>query len=63
MQFNCLYSENSYRHRYSLRRHVKLKHAGVPVVKNVRGVGKKTGTMQYKCHHCGDDFTKRSSLA
>ena len=38
------------------------KHPNVKIETNVRGAGRSTGSIQYKCHHCGSEFSRRGSL-
>ena len=62
VNFQCAHCERTYKHRKSLLKHMKSKHPNVIIEKRTRGAGKNVGSSQYKCHHCGGDFSKRSNL-
>ena len=41
---------------------MKSKHPNVIIEKRTRNARKNVGSSQYKCHHCGGDFSKRPNL-
>ena len=61
-EFECTQCKCKYKHRRSLVNHLKSKHSSVEIETNVRGAGRSTGSIQYKCYHCGNDFSKRCHL-
>ena len=61
-EFKCTQFECKYKQRSSLVNHLKSKHPSVEIETNVRGAGRSTGSIQYKCYHCGNDFSQRCNL-
>ena len=61
-EFKCTQCECKYKHRRSFVNHLKPKHPSVEIETNVRGAGRSTGWIHYKCYHCGNDFSQRCHL-
>ena len=41
---------------------MKKRHAGIPIETETRGAGRSTESIQYKCHYCDSDFSRREHL-
>ena len=62
VNFQCAHCERTYKYRGGLARHMETKQPTLPIEPNVRGAGRSTGSIQYRCYQCDGNFSKRCHL-